>query len=80
MQSLLVDESGLCIDEDTGLVPEIDYQGIEASLEQWQDFFMPCRRGTKHVARAIEAGLREVELIPAILQDCRAWMFMRPDM
>ncbi|GJE88835.1 F-box protein [Phanerochaete sordida] len=66
-------------DSSSGLPPEIDYQGIEASLEQWQDFFMPCRRGSKHVAQAIEAGLRGADLIPAILRDCRAWMFMRPD-
>ncbi|KAI0340540.1 hypothetical protein BDW22DRAFT_1346780 [Trametopsis cervina] len=36
-------------------------------------------RGTKHLARAIDAGLRDEQLIPAILQDCRVWMFMRPD-
>lgn len=40
---------------------------------------MPCRRGTKYLARDIQAGLRGRELIPAILRDCRAWKFMRPD-
>lgn len=66
-------------DEVTGLLPDIDYDGIEASLKQWQSHFMPCRRGSKHLAGSIKAGLRGGNLIPAILQDCRAWMFMRPD-
>ena len=67
------------IDENTGLLPEIDYDGIERSLVQWQTHFMPCRKGTKHIAEAIEAGLRGADLLPAVLRDCRGWMFMRPD-
>ncbi|EKM51758.1 uncharacterized protein PHACADRAFT_262086 [Phanerochaete carnosa HHB-10118-sp] len=66
-------------DEITGLLPDIDYDGIEASLNQWQSHFIACRRGSKHLAHAINTGLRGADLIPAILQDCRAWMFMRPD-
>ena len=67
------------IDEKSGLLPELDYDGIEASLKQWQTHFWPCRRGAEHVTRDIEAGLRGADLIPALLRDCRAWMFMRPD-
>ena len=61
------------------LLQEIDYDGIEDTVEQWQDHFIPGRRGAKHLAKAIVAGLRGAELIPAVLRDCRAWMFMRPD-
>lgn len=68
------------VDRDTALLPCLDYGGIQKSLEQWQSFYMPCRRGTKHVSRAIDAGLRGANLIPALLRDCRVWMFMRPDM
>lgn len=62
-----------------GLLPCLDYAGIEKSLEQWQSHFMPCRRGTKYMSQAIFAGLRGRDLLPAIMRDCRVWMFMRPD-
>ncbi|KAI0346160.1 hypothetical protein BDW22DRAFT_725295 [Trametopsis cervina] len=62
-----------------GLLPTLKYDGIEDTLGDWQCFFIHTRRGTKHLACAIEAGLRGSQLIPAILQDCRAWMFVRPD-
>lgn len=68
-------------DEYTGLLlPAIDYNGIEQTLNQWQDFFLDARRGTKHLATAITAGLRGEKLLPAILDDCRAWMFARPNL
>lgn len=70
----------LAVDARTGLLPLINYDGIESSLNQWQSCFIFCRRGVKHLSGAIAAGLRGKELIPALLQDCRAWMFMRPDM
>lgn len=68
-----------CIDEQTGLLPEIDYDDIQSSLVQWQMHFIHCRRGSTHIAQAIEAGLRGQDLLPALLRDSRAWMFMRPD-
>ncbi|KAI0795361.1 hypothetical protein BC629DRAFT_1262457, partial [Irpex lacteus] len=64
---------------DNALFPGVDYAGTEASLDQWQSFFTPCRRGVEHIKQAIKDGLRGKDLIPAILRDCRAWMFMRPD-
>ncbi|GJE88814.1 hypothetical protein PsYK624_049010 [Phanerochaete sordida] len=67
-------------DEVTGLLPDIDYDGIEASLNQWQSHFIACRVGSTHLAHAMDTGLRGADLIPALLQDCRAWMFMRPDL
>ncbi|KAI0084837.1 hypothetical protein BDY19DRAFT_997400 [Irpex rosettiformis] len=66
-------------DSDHSLFPGVDYAGIEASLDQWQSFFTPCRKGVKYIRRAIQEGIRGKDLIPAILRDCRAWMFMRPD-
>ncbi|KAI0338961.1 hypothetical protein BDW22DRAFT_1362297 [Trametopsis cervina] len=75
----LINSRAVRRDFPSGLLPAINYDGIEATLEQWQSFFIPARRGTKHLARAIDAGLRGKELLPAILQDCRVWMFMRPD-
>ena len=65
---------------DSGLLPEIDYDGVEATLEQWQSHFYPARRGVRHTALAIKEGRRGADLIPAIMRDCRAWMFTRPDM
>ncbi|PSR76742.1 hypothetical protein PHLCEN_2v8227 [Hermanssonia centrifuga] len=66
-------------DSDTTLLPCVDYDGIEATLEQWQDRFAPARRGTKYLARALHEGLQGKDLFPALLKDFRAWMFMRPD-
>lgn len=62
------------------LLPCIGYDGIEKSLNQWQESFVDCRRGSRHVISAIRAGMRGEQLIPPLLRDCRAWMFVRPDM
>ena len=67
-------------DRSSGLLPAVDYDGIDASLVQWQDCLTLLRRGVKHTERAIQAGLRDAELFPALLRDYRVWMFMRPDM
>ena len=59
----------------------IDYDGIQESLQQCQDWLYPgCWRNPDHLARAIEEGLRGEELVPAVMRDVRAWMFVRPDM
>lgn len=71
-------------DSISALLPCLEYDGIEASLcigfDYMQSWFLPCRRGGKSVVKAIDAGLRGAQLIPALLRDCRIWMFMRPDM
>jgi hypothetical protein len=67
-------------DKGLGTLNSIDYDGITATCVQWQDHFYPARKGVKNIAIAIRNGLRGKQLIPAILRDCRAWMFMRPDM
>lgn len=67
-------------DETTGLLPAINYDRIEDSLEEFQDSFLRTRRGVRYLADAVRAGIRGKDLIPPLLRDCRAWMFMRPDM
>lgn len=58
----------------------MEYDDIEDSLEQCQDYVFPgCWKNGRHTAHAIDAGLRGEKLLPAIMRDSRAWMFMRPD-
>ena len=64
-------------------LPCVDYGGtLDAymSYQQHQDYIIGCRLGVKHLAEALKAGLRDMQLIPAILKDCNWWMFVRPDM
>lgn len=63
-----------------GILPGINYDSIEDTLDQCQGCFLDGRRGVKHIHEAIEAVLRGADLIPALLQDCRAFMFMRPNL
>jgi hypothetical protein len=58
----------------------IDYDGIVDTVEPFQMYFHPARRGSQHIAKAIRDGLRGKELLPAIMRDFRCWMFVRPDM
>jgi hypothetical protein len=60
-------------------LPDINYDGIEKTLIQWQDFFMDGRKGARNISRGIAAGLRSKELVHSIVMDFRCWMFMRPD-
>lgn len=63
-----------------GTLPEMEYDDIEDSLDQCQDFIFPhCWKTGRHTALAIEAGMRGKDLLPAIMRDSRAWMFMRPN-
>ncbi|KAH9896786.1 hypothetical protein C8Q73DRAFT_789105 [Cubamyces lactineus] len=63
-------------------LPCVDYGGtLDAYMDknQWQDYILGCRKGVRHLARALGAGLRDEQLIPAILKDSNWWMFCRPD-
>ncbi|KAJ8518171.1 hypothetical protein ONZ45_g4731 [Pleurotus djamor] len=62
-------------------LPCIDYGVAAAGMEdQYQDFFSYVRRkGSKAIARAISAGLRGYDLIPAILLDFRVWIYASTD-
>ncbi|KAI0330655.1 hypothetical protein GY45DRAFT_1434485 [Cubamyces sp. BRFM 1775] len=63
-------------------LPCIDYGGTLGAYmdyNQYQDYILGCRKGVKHLARALREGLRDEQLIPAILKDCNWWEFVRPD-
>ncbi|KAH9896787.1 hypothetical protein C8Q73DRAFT_789106 [Cubamyces lactineus] len=61
-------------------LPCIDYGGtLGAFTTQYQDDILGCRVGVEHLARALKEGLRDEQLIPAILEDCGWWKFVRPD-
>ncbi|KAI0659359.1 hypothetical protein C8Q70DRAFT_1054199 [Cubamyces menziesii] len=64
-----------------GWLPCIDYGGtLDAYMvSQYQDYILGPRKGVAHILQALEKGLRGESLIPAILEDCRFWMFLRPD-
>ncbi|KAI0336729.1 hypothetical protein GY45DRAFT_14247 [Cubamyces sp. BRFM 1775] len=64
-----------------GWLPCIDYGGtLDAYMgSQYQDYILGPRKGVAHTVQAIEQGLRDESLIPAILEDSRYWMFVRPD-
>ncbi|GJE86343.1 F-box protein [Phanerochaete sordida] len=65
-----------------GSLPCVDYGAARSCFlynEQHQDYVLPARNGTKYTARALAAGLVGKELLPAILEDCRFWTFIRPD-
>ena len=59
----------------------MEYDGVELSLDQCQDYVFPgCWKDARHTAAALDAGLRGEDLLPAIMHDARAFMFMRPNM
>ncbi|KAI0659107.1 hypothetical protein C8Q70DRAFT_150960 [Cubamyces menziesii] len=63
-------------------LPCVDYRGtLDAYMDsnQYQDYILGCRQGVKDLAKALGEGLRGEQLIPAILEDCNSWMFVRPD-
>lgn len=60
---------------------ELEYDGIDNSLDKCQDFVFPgCWKNGRHTALAIDAGLRNEKLLPALMRDSRVWMFMRPNL
>ncbi|EKM57369.1 uncharacterized protein PHACADRAFT_255091 [Phanerochaete carnosa HHB-10118-sp] len=65
-----------------GWLPCVDYGGtLDAYMDvQYQDYIMGPRKGSRHIAQALSEGLRDEQLIPAIMKDSRFWMFTRPDM
>ncbi|KAI0330654.1 hypothetical protein GY45DRAFT_1323399 [Cubamyces sp. BRFM 1775] len=64
------------------VLPCIDYGGplgAYMGYNRYQDYILGCRKGVKHLARALKEGLRDEQLIPAIFKDCDWWKFVRPD-
>lgn len=69
-------------DEYCGSLPAVDYGGaLDAFMgTQYQDYILGPRRGAQHLARALSAGLCGTDLVPALMEDVRFWMWARPDM
>jgi hypothetical protein len=66
--------------EDTGTLPWIDYEGIDlAHSGTFQDYFSDGVKDVPNLRQALESGLREEELIPALLDDFRVWQRCPPD-
>ena len=68
------------LSDKTAALKCIDYDGIIDTVDQFQSYFYPARRGSQHIAKAIRDGIRKDGLLPAIMSDFRCWMFVRPDM
>ena len=63
------------------LFPSFQYGDISKTLEMEDQFrFLKARKGSRHTSRAISAGLRGKELLPALFGDFQCWLSMRPDM
>jgi hypothetical protein len=63
-----------------GILPCIDYGGIEKTCPQYQDEFFEARSGSKWTGQAVNEGFRGKDLFPSLMRDFGAWMCMRPDM
>ncbi|CAG8648542.1 4255_t:CDS:10, partial [Acaulospora colombiana] len=59
--------------EYTGKLEEIDYEGIDLTLDQWQDTFCRVFTGANELGRALKCGRRGNDLIPALLRDFNVW-------
>ncbi|GJE96636.1 F-box protein [Phanerochaete sordida] len=64
-----------------GALPCIDYGGTLGAYmgTEGQNYILGSRRGVKHIVKALEDGLRGMQLAPAIRKDSRYWMWIRPD-
>ncbi|KDR67001.1 hypothetical protein GALMADRAFT_216689 [Galerina marginata CBS 339.88] len=63
----------------SNLFPSIRYGDIPKALEQDQFRFLNARKGSRHISCAINKGLRNKELLPALFSDFQCWLTMRPD-
>ncbi|PVG01671.1 hypothetical protein CPB86DRAFT_812300 [Serendipita vermifera] len=59
--------------EGIGTLDYIDYEGINCSLEQFQDCFTGAFFGAYELGSALKRGLRGNDLIPALLRDFNVW-------
>ena len=69
----------MATDNSTGFLPYIDYGDLRQSVYQYQNCFFRTRKSALHTAKAIQNGLKGEDLIMAILEDCQAHLFARPD-
>lgn len=64
----------------TGTLPYINYEGIEATLQQMQYEVSENMISPQYTAAAIRNGDSPLQILDAITRDCRTWMFHAPDM
>jgi hypothetical protein len=62
-----------------GTLYEIDYEGIDRSLQQWQYDFDGAFSGAWELGRALKNGLRGNDLILALFRDFKVWQVCPPD-
>ena len=62
------------------LFPNFPYGDIPKTLELDQFRFLKARKGSRNTSHAINAGLRDKELLPALFADFQCWLSTRPDM
>lgn len=68
-------------DNGIGTVPWINYDGIENTLNQTQDYFYKCLQQPRRITSALRLWMDDpAELLYAIIQDFRCWMFFSPNM
>jgi len=68
-------------DNGVGTVPWINYDGIEKTLDQTQDDFCKCLQQPERITSALRLRMDDpAELLHAIIQDFRCWMFFSPNM
>ncbi|CAG8701893.1 15292_t:CDS:2, partial [Acaulospora colombiana] len=65
--------------DDSGILSGISYGGIERCLEQFHDHFSTGFGRASELGRALEAGTRGNDLIPALLNDFNVWQTCPPD-
>jgi hypothetical protein len=63
----------ISLDDVTGTLGTIDYEGIEDTHAQCQDNFIEGFSGAYELGIALQAGLRGKDLIPALLRDFQVW-------
>ncbi|PPQ96046.1 hypothetical protein CVT26_004679 [Gymnopilus dilepis] len=62
-----------------GVLSSLDYDGIEKTLDQTQYDIAENLKVPKHIVASIRNKDPPEELFHSILQDCRHWMFLAPD-
>jgi hypothetical protein len=79
--SISVSYSTVSDSENTiGTVPWINYDGIENTLEQTQYHFCEGMQQPNRIISALRSAAYLDELLSAIIQDFRCWMFFSPNM
>jgi hypothetical protein len=68
------------LDWDSGILSGIQYGDITETFEYDQERFLKACKDSKHTAHAINAGLRGMELLPAIFRDFQCWLSMSTDL